>query len=86
MPRTANIGHALQQAMRNIEQANSDTLHGIFGDGQWTNKDRLADALFKNLIEHFSSCGAWEPSKTRTIVARNCLAAQHRQVCRLGKA
>ena len=26
--RSANIGHALQQAMRHIEQANPDTLHG----------------------------------------------------------
>ncbi len=50
-----NIGHALQQAMRCIEQANPDTLHGIFGDAQWTNKDRLSDALLKDLIEHFSS-------------------------------
>jgi type I restriction enzyme M protein len=51
----ANIGHALQKAMRCIEQANPDTLHGIFGDAQWTNKDRLSDALLKDLIEHFSS-------------------------------
>lgn len=52
---TANIGHVLQTAMRAIEQANPDTLHGIFGDAQWTNKDRLSDALLKNLVEHFSS-------------------------------
>lgn len=53
--KSANIGHALQKAMRCIEQANPDTLHGIFGDAQWTNKDRLSDALLKDLIEHFSS-------------------------------
>lgn len=52
--KSANIGHALQKAMRTIEQANPDTLHGIFGDAQWTNKDRLSDALLKDLIEHFS--------------------------------
>ena len=51
----ANIGYALQKAMRCIEQANPDTLHGIFGDAQWTNKDRLSDRLLKDLIEHFSS-------------------------------
>lgn len=51
----ANIGNALQKAMRSIEQANPETLHGIFGDAQWTNKDRLSDALLKDLIEHFSS-------------------------------
>jgi type I restriction enzyme M protein len=53
--KSANIGHALQKAMRCIEQANPDTLHGIFGDAQWTNKDRLSDALLKDLLEHFSS-------------------------------
>ncbi len=52
--RTSNIGHALQSAMRGIEQANPDTLHGIFGDAQWSNKERLSDNLLKDLIEHFS--------------------------------
>ena len=52
--KSTNIGHALQKAMRCIEQANPDTLHGIFGDAQWTNKDRLSDALLKDLIEHYS--------------------------------
>jgi type I restriction enzyme M protein len=53
--KSANIGHALQKAMRCIEQANPDTLHGVFGDAQWTNKDRLSDAMLRELIEHFSS-------------------------------
>ncbi len=52
--KASNIGHALQKALRCIEQANPDTLHGIFGDAQWTNKDRLSDKLLKDLIEHFS--------------------------------
>ena len=52
---SAHIGHALQRAMRCIEQANPATLHGIFGDASWANKDRLSDALLKDLIEHFSS-------------------------------
>ncbi|NCC24600.1 MAG: SAM-dependent DNA methyltransferase [Deltaproteobacteria bacterium] len=55
--KSVNIGHALQNAMRCIEKANPDTLHGIFGDAQWTNKDRLSDSLLKDLIEHFSSLG-----------------------------
>lgn len=49
-----NVGQALQTAMRGIEQANPHTLYGIFGDAQWTNKDRLPDALLRDLIEHFS--------------------------------
>lgn len=50
----SNVGQALQTAMRGIEQANPHTLYGIFGDAQWTNKDRLSDALLRDLIEHFS--------------------------------
>jgi type I restriction enzyme M protein len=50
----SNVGQALQTAMRGIEQANPHTLYGIFGDAQWTNKDRLPDALLRDLIEHFS--------------------------------
>jgi type I restriction enzyme M protein len=52
--KTVNIGAALQEAMRAIEQANPDTLFGIFGDASWTNKDRLSDAILTNLIEHYS--------------------------------
>ena len=51
---TINVGLALQNAMRAIEQANPETLHGIFGDASWTNKDRLSDAILNTLIEHFS--------------------------------
>lgn len=50
----SNVGQALQTALRGIEQANPHTLYGIFGDAQWTNKDRLSDALLRDLIEHFS--------------------------------
>jgi type I restriction enzyme M protein len=52
--RTSNLGAALQKAFRTIEQANPDTLFGIFGDAQWTNKERFSDALLRDLIEHFS--------------------------------
>ena len=49
-----NVGAALQRAMREIEKANPDSLYGVFGDAQWSNKERLSDALLKDLIEHFS--------------------------------
>ncbi|PKN92916.1 MAG: DNA methylase [Chloroflexi bacterium HGW-Chloroflexi-6] len=51
----ANVGTALQNAMRGIEAANQKYLYGVFGDAQWTNKDRLPDALLKDLLEHFSA-------------------------------
>ncbi len=51
---TTNVGQALQKALRGIERANPETLYGIFGDAQWTNKERLSDALLRDLVEHFS--------------------------------
>ncbi|WP_295458207.1 type I restriction-modification system subunit M N-terminal domain-containing protein [uncultured Thiodictyon sp.] len=51
----ANVGAAIANAMRGIERVNQAHLYGVFDDGQWTNKDRLPDALLKDLIEHFSA-------------------------------
>ncbi len=52
---TSNVGMAIQKAMREIEKTNPDVLYGIFGDAQWTNKQRLSDEILLDLIEHFSS-------------------------------
>jgi len=49
------VGKAIQDALRDIEKANPEALVGIFGDAQWTNKDRLPDAMLRELMEHFSS-------------------------------
>lgn len=50
-----DVGHEIQAALRAIEKANPETLHGIFGDAQWTNKDRLPDRMLRELVEHFGS-------------------------------
>ena len=60
---TQDVGKAIQVAFRAIEKANPDKLHGIFGDGTWTNKRRLPDRLLKDLLEHFSS---------KTLSLANC--------------
>jgi type I restriction enzyme M protein len=60
---STNIGSTIAEAFRKIEKANSEKLQGVFGDGAWTNKNRLPDRLLKDLMEHFSS-------KTLSIV--NC--------------
>ena len=39
--------------MREIEASNPK-LEGIFGDAQWTNKERFTDERLKDIIEHFS--------------------------------
>lgn len=58
-----NVGMAIVNAFHAIEKANIEQLHGVFGDGAWTNKNRLPDALLKDLIEHFSS---------KTLSIANC--------------
>ena len=58
-----NVGVAIVEAFRKVENANIDKLQGIFGDGAWTNKNRLPDRLLKELIEHFS---------TKTLSIANC--------------
>ncbi|KVV14583.1 class I SAM-dependent DNA methyltransferase [Flavobacterium sp. TAB 87] len=51
---TTNVGIAIEKALRGIEQANQEHLYGIFGDAQWSNKNKLSDRLLTDLIEHFS--------------------------------
>ncbi|MGV8111799.1 MAG: N-6 DNA methylase [Lentimicrobium sp.] len=51
---TTNVGLAIEKALRGIEQANQQFLYGIFGDAQWSNKNKLSDRLLNDLIEHFS--------------------------------
>ena len=51
---TSNVGIKIQEALRDIEQANQEYLYGIFGDAQWSNKNKLPDKLLIDLIEHFS--------------------------------
>jgi type I restriction enzyme M protein len=52
---TQNIGATVLKAMRAIESANPDTLPGVFGDGDWGNKNLLPDSTLADLVEHFSS-------------------------------
>lgn len=58
-----NVGSALVEAFQAIEKANSKLLQGVFGDGAWTNKNRLPDTLLRDLLEHFSS---------KTLSIANC--------------
>ena len=62
---TQNVGKAIVEAFHKIEAANPEKLIGIFGDGAWTNKNRLPDRLLKDLMEHFSS---------KTLSLENCPA------------
>lgn len=72
---TENVGQALVDAFRQIEEANPPKeingrmvggLTGIFGDKSgWTNKNKMPDRIILSLIEHFS---------TQTLSLANCPA------------
>ena len=51
---TTNVGQSIGKTFREIERVNALQLQGIFGDAEWTNKERLTDEMLCNLIEHFS--------------------------------
>lgn len=51
---STDVGKKLQNALHQIEKANFELLHDVFGDAQWTNKRRLSDEKLIDLIEHFS--------------------------------
>lgn len=52
---TVNVGQAINKALNDIQKVNAQQLQGIFGDADWTNKERLTDEMLCQLIEHFSS-------------------------------
>ncbi len=60
---TEDVGKAIVSAFKEIEKANGEKMTGIFGDGAWTNKNRLPDRLLKDLLDHFSS---------KTLSLANC--------------
>lgn len=60
---TEDVGAAIVAAFREIEKANGEKMTGVFGNGAWTNKNRLPDRLLKDLLEHFSS---------KTLSLANC--------------
>ena len=52
---STDVGKAIKTAMSEIEKANPYRLSGIFGDTNWTNKNRLTDKILIDLVEHFSA-------------------------------
>jgi type I restriction enzyme M protein len=52
--KTDNIGSRIAKALGRIEQANPDTLAGIFGDAAWGNKERLPESSLVALINAFT--------------------------------
>ncbi len=51
--KTANLGASINTALGQIEQANPESLAGIFGDAAWGNKERLPESALVDLIHAF---------------------------------
>lgn len=51
---STDIGSKIQKSFREIENANFELLHGVFGNAQWTNKSLLSDAKLIDLVEQLS--------------------------------
>ena len=55
--RDENLGSAIVEALRLIEQANPDTLYGVlsaFSTANFTDKTVVSDERFRNIVEHLS--------------------------------
>ncbi len=79
--KSTNVGTAIQKAMRDIEKANPDQLYGIFGDAQWTNKDRQCSirspakpSTIRPADRAACCCRAWRScgGRVRNIATSNC--------------
>ena len=51
---SSEIGEKIRNSMQAMEREN-EILLGIFGDANWTNRERMPDRLLKDLIDHISS-------------------------------
>ena len=59
---TENVGVALQRALDRVQQANPETLAGIFGDVAWGNKEKLPEPSLLALLDAFGTLDL-SPSK-----------------------
>ena len=61
--KTDNLGVRIGKALGKIEQANPDSLAGIFGDVAWGNKERLPETALVNMIHQFQGL-VFNPEET----------------------
>jgi type I restriction enzyme M protein len=64
----ANVGAAMARAMHEIERANPDTLHRVFGAADWGNKELLSDEILKDLVEQLTKVPLGNNSVTTDIL------------------
>lgn len=65
-----NVGVALQRTLDRVQQANPDTLAGIFGDVAWGNNEKLPEPSLLALLDAFGSLDL-SPSRVGNDVLGN---------------
>lgn len=70
---SVNVGERFYDSMMKIEDANPQTLRGIFSNfdtASWTNKSKVTDELMTSLIEHFSAISLGNNEYTSDIIGQ----------------
>ncbi len=74
---SVNVGVELQKILQRLEEANPNSLAGIFGDVAWANKERLPEPSLLNLIDSFDSL-----TLHREVVSNDMLGAAYEYLLR----
>jgi type I restriction enzyme M protein len=74
---SVNVGVELQKILQRLEEANPNSLAGIFGDVAWANKERLPESALLNLIDSFDSL-----TLNREVVSNDMLGAAYEYLLR----
>jgi type I restriction enzyme M protein len=74
---TSNVGVALQRILQRLEEANPQSLAGIFGDVSWANKERLPEPSLLHLIDAFDRL-----TLNRKVVSNDLLGAAYEYLLR----
>lgn len=68
--KTNNLGAEIGKALLRIEQANPNSLAGIFGDAAWGNKERIPETALLGLIRAFNSLNLNPESVTHDLLGQ----------------
>lgn len=74
---SVNVGVTLQNILQRLEEANPQSLAGIFGDVTWANKERLPEPSLLNLIDAFDRMVL-----NRNVVSNDMLGAAYEYLLR----
>ena len=83
-----NVGTTLRRAMQEIERANPETLFRVFGNANWSDKEKFSDEPLKDLIEGSAKIGLGNSAASADMLgdAYEYLVGKSADVTRRNKA